>query len=156
MRIEDLEIGKIYLFDPVNETKQIESGINFVKLESFRHHIFYKKPVVSIISNTTGQVLPLEQFETEERYLVELDMNNPRRNIVVRYPSDLPVLSSTDLAIITKLSDIVMSDPRLKGAITEPEMIQLLSTLKKVEFYTTISEKYRPDRSVIEDDENGE
>lgn len=155
MRIEDLEIGKIYLFDPINETKQIESGINFVRLESIRHHIFFKKPVVSVVSNTTGEILPLEPFETEERFLVELNMTNPRSNIVIRYPTDMPVMSSTDLAIITKLSDIVMSDPRLKGTITEPEMIQLLSTLKKVEFYTSISERYRPDRSMIEDDENG-
>lgn len=130
MRKSDIVAGECYIYDPSNKAMQLENGINIVRVDEppkfFNAYI--KCHPIRMSTGEEEKELKMEVIAA----MLEPIHNDPRRNIVIRYPLDMPVFNKGDVEVIEALIDIVnattMND---KPLVTS----KLSATLAKVEFY---------------------
>lgn len=140
MALNNLNVGEIYIYDKNNARKQLEGGVDLVKV--IKKPSIFKPNIVAVTHiNRFGEESD-QYFETEVSNLTKLDPN-PYNNVIIRYPYDTPVFTSRDLDVI---SSIVLKVIQTKAIpLTDMELLNANSAIQKIQFYAQIYDKYFPD-----------
>ena len=130
MKYKDVKIGEVYLFDPQNRMKQYESGVKFLQVWDkqrgfFSPSIIRGRSIRSDMTIGTGEVITTADF------IEPFDPSKER--LIIRFPENAPTFNGSDIAILSKLSNMAVNE--LKDQFSDPELVAVLSLLKKVEFY---------------------
>ncbi len=135
MKPNEIEINKRYLFDKHNVLGQRETDIAVVEVVGISKHFFKRTFTCKPITTTVSRL-----FKPEERFMVEdsnlFDELKPEDNIIIRYPSDIPVFNSNDMIILDKMANLVTNDPDIGANFTASELACILSLVNKVHFYS--------------------
>lgn len=142
MRYSDIQIGGCYLFDKDNTGMRIDGDINVVKVVSKTRGLFRAAISVYPIVADKGECPNNTFVISKEEILSEMN-SNPAENVIIRYPSDIPVFSDDDCAVMAKAFKYAL-DHINDSMLTEAEVLKMSAIVQKVKFYATISEKYRP------------
>ena len=130
MKFSEVRIGEVYLFDPQNRMKQYESGVKFLQVWDKQRRllspsIITGRSIRSDMSIGTGEVITTADF---------LEPFDPsKEKVIIRFPENAPTFNGSDIAICSKLANIAVSE--LKDKFSDPELVAVLSLLKKIEFY---------------------
>ena len=145
MKISDLEIGQLYIYDPLNTKGQYEEGVKIVKIKDIRRYFIFTVYAECIpyiaVTNTFDETNILRVSDPE---LIQPIDSNPEKNIVVRYPSDLPAFSEYDVHLLAKVAHEMATKFFDQSDLNEQELLVLTGLLTKVKFYAEITERYRP------------
>lgn len=135
MKPNEIEIGKRYLFDKHNVCGQRETEITVVEITDIQKRFFKRvyecKPISTTISRPFGEE---ERFPMDDPNL--FDELKPEENVVIRYPTDMPVFNSNDMIILDKMANLVTNDPDIGANFTASELACILSLVNKVHFYS--------------------
>lgn len=140
MRYREVEVGKFYLYDVNNRSKQMEHGIGIVKVDEVPKAVpFMPTPFIKChtVHMVTGEEEPDIKVELKSTMLTPIDPD-VRKNVLIRYPADLPVFSQTDIIAIRDVLHILEN---ALGNKSETSMaIAKVNALKaKIEFYESLS-----------------
>ena len=148
MKINEIEEGKCYLYDTENTVGQYEDGINIVKVLSKHKFFFIQYVICAPYSMSLNSFNMNYLMKVSDLSLIEPMDNNPGKNILIRYPSDLPAFSDYDVQLLAKVSNEMATKFFTESDLTEQELLVLAGLLTKVKFYADVTERYRPNPGI--------
>lgn len=126
-------IGDICIIDPNNKLNVSGNNIIYIKITKvYGFYIF--KICQGLICNKNGEILNETPIEINARNLVP--MNTKGDNIVIRYPSDTPILKQNDVDIVKVMYDISADK------LTNDQKINAVKLIAKLEFFSKIINEY--------------
>ena len=136
MKYSKVSVGEVYIFDQLNTLKQMETGVNFVKVIG---KSFFRVDVVpcNIFGESSDQ-----PFKTGAEMLMPIS-ENKADNIIIRYPLNSPVFTLDDASLLSEIAIFTVKNVE-KTKLTEADCIHLTGLLQKVKFYAELNEKYKP------------
>lgn len=145
MKISDLEIGQCYIYDPLNTKGQYEEGVKIVKIKNIRRYFIFTvyaecEPYIA----ATGKFDRDHLMKVSDSELLQPINENPEKNVIVRYPSDLPAFSDYDVHLLAKVTNEMAVKFFDQSDLSEQELLTLTGLINKIKFYADITEKYRP------------
>lgn len=142
MRYSEIRQGEYYLFDKDNTCNRIDTDIAVVRVVSKSRGLFRPSIVVYPLMPDKGDCEDNPFTITNEELLTKMS-DNPSENIIIRYPSNLPVFSADDCMVMSKAFMYALNHSA-DCNLSDAEMIRMSSIVQKAKFYAEISEKYRP------------
>ena len=144
MKYKDVELYKDYIFDPANTQRALEISTRVVQAVRKRKPLF-SKGLVTVIpyNNYNGNIMTQNKFEIGADLLMPMS-DNVTKNVIIRYPADLPAFSMNDVAILGKIGHIAAMHAK-EFNLDDNELLMITGLLSKLKFYADITEGYRPD-----------
>lgn len=138
MKFKDVHEGETYLYDQPNKHCYTEDSIAKVFVVGKSASLFSKSIIKCkpYIGDTTDFSNRMGIIDVSPNDLYPYD---PSKNIIVRYPENIPVFNASDRDIIVKLVNIATSNPQVRDILGDKDFVNLLSLTNKVDFYYKIN-----------------
>lgn len=143
MDYNDVKLYQNYLFDPANTQNALEISTKVVQAVNKRKPLF-SKGIVTVIpyNNYNGNSMILNRFDVGADLLMPMS-DNITKNVLIRYPADLPAFSANDVAILGKIGHFAAVNAK-EFDLNDDELLMITGLISKVKFYADITEGYRP------------
>lgn len=146
MKAKDIRRDQYLVFDPQNTRKQLENGINVIFVRNvYKKHLRYVIEAY-IVENNTGALHDDKIVEFRSNLRGDISMLEPlipNQTVIIRYPEDMPTITSDDCLIIAKMAGKVFNDNNKNSGFSDEEIIRINSLAKKMKFYADCSDHYK-------------